>query len=177
MEVIRRLREEFGPPGLSLTRAQARRLCGADASTSAVALRILVSTGFLRAEADRRPMLRYRQRTEWHARQAVPKAKATSTAWFGSRVRNEKDSAIDGSSGSGLDRSRSSGAWIRERLDRARRTSTLDEERRELGALTGVSTGDVEALQARGFRPETIALIAPSLSLFSSRGPRDTSAM
>lgn len=55
MEVIRRLRDEFSYlPGLSLTSAQAQRLCGADASTSAAALRVLVSTGFLRAEADGR---------------------------------------------------------------------------------------------------------------------------
>jgi hypothetical protein len=67
--------------------------------------------------------------------------------------------AIDGSLGSGLDRSRFFRRLDRERLDRARRTSALDEERRELGALTGLRAGDVEALQARGFRPETIALL------------------
>jgi len=47
----------------------------------------------------------------------------------------------------------------RELLDRARRTSVLDDERRELGALTGLQVRDVEALQAQGFSPDTVALL------------------
>ena len=47
----------------------------------------------------------------------------------------------------------------RERLDRARQTSALDEERHELAAVTRLDPRDVEALQARGFTPETISLL------------------
>jgi len=47
----------------------------------------------------------------------------------------------------------------RELLDRARRTSVLDDERRELAALTGLQERDVEALQEQGFKPDTIALL------------------
>jgi hypothetical protein len=35
----------------------------------------------------------------------------------------------------------------------------LDDERRELGALTGLQARDVEALQAQGFSPDTVALL------------------
>ncbi len=47
----------------------------------------------------------------------------------------------------------------RELLERARHTSALDDEGRELGAVTGLQGQDVEALQALGFTPETIALL------------------
>lgn len=80
--------------------------------------------------------------------------------------------AMDGSLGSGLDRSRFFRRLDRERLDRARRTSALDEERRELGALTGLRARDVDALQARGFTPETIALLplVPLIQLAWAQG-------
>jgi nucleotide-binding universal stress UspA family protein len=53
IELIRRLRDEFTTmPGLRLTEPQVGRLCTADASTSASALRALVSAGFLRAMPD-----------------------------------------------------------------------------------------------------------------------------
>ncbi len=55
VELMRRLRNEFTAlPGLRLTETQTQRLCGADASTSASALRALVSAGFLRASEDGR---------------------------------------------------------------------------------------------------------------------------
>jgi len=47
----------------------------------------------------------------------------------------------------------------REGLDRARRLSALVNERRQLEELTRLPQGDVEALQAHGFTPETIALL------------------
>jgi hypothetical protein len=47
----------------------------------------------------------------------------------------------------------------RELLESARRTSALDDEGRELGALTGLQARDVEALQALGFTAETVALL------------------
>jgi hypothetical protein len=51
--LIRRLRDEFTAlPGLRLTTVQVQRLCSADASTSASALRALVSTRFLIPMAD-----------------------------------------------------------------------------------------------------------------------------
>jgi nucleotide-binding universal stress UspA family protein len=51
--LIRRLRDEFtAMPGLRLTEAQVQRLCDAGASTSASALRALVSAGFLRRLDD-----------------------------------------------------------------------------------------------------------------------------
>jgi hypothetical protein len=51
--LIRRLRDEFtAMPGLRLTEAQVQRLCEASASTSASALRALVSAGFLRGLDD-----------------------------------------------------------------------------------------------------------------------------
>ena len=55
VELISRLRNEFTAlPGLRLTETQAQRLCSADASASASALRALVSAGFLRAFEDGR---------------------------------------------------------------------------------------------------------------------------
>jgi nucleotide-binding universal stress UspA family protein len=51
--LIRRLRDEFtAMPGLRLTEWQVQRLCDVRASTSALALRALVSAGFLRALED-----------------------------------------------------------------------------------------------------------------------------
>lgn len=47
----------------------------------------------------------------------------------------------------------------RELLEKARRTSALDDERREIGARTGLQPQDVEALQALGFTPDTTALL------------------
>jgi hypothetical protein len=48
VHVMRRLRSEYtAMPGLSLTEAQAQRLCTSKASTTTRALRALVSTGFL----------------------------------------------------------------------------------------------------------------------------------
>jgi nucleotide-binding universal stress UspA family protein len=53
IDLIRRLRDEFtAMPGLRLTEPQVERLCTADASTSASALRALVSAGFLRPMPD-----------------------------------------------------------------------------------------------------------------------------
>jgi len=53
VDLIRRLREEFTAlPGLRLTTAQVERLCSADATTSASALRALVSAGFLSPMPD-----------------------------------------------------------------------------------------------------------------------------
>jgi nucleotide-binding universal stress UspA family protein len=53
INMIRRLRDEFtAMPGLRLTEAQVERLCTADASTSASALRALVSAGFLKPMPD-----------------------------------------------------------------------------------------------------------------------------
>src|SRR5687768_16204392 len=53
IDLIRRLREEYtAMPGLRLTEPQVERLCTADASTSASALRALVSAGFLRPMPD-----------------------------------------------------------------------------------------------------------------------------
>ena len=52
-DLMRRLRHEFTElPGLRLTEAQVERLCTTDASTSASALRALVSAGFLRPLED-----------------------------------------------------------------------------------------------------------------------------
>ena len=51
--LIRRLRDEYtAMPGLRLTEEQTQRLCDADASLSASALRALVSAGFLRPLSD-----------------------------------------------------------------------------------------------------------------------------
>lgn len=47
----------------------------------------------------------------------------------------------------------------RELLDRARRTSALDDAREELTALTKLEAPDVEALEARGFTRDTLALL------------------
>jgi hypothetical protein len=47
----------------------------------------------------------------------------------------------------------------RARLDRARRTSALDDERDAITALTKLAAPDVWALQARGFTPDTLALL------------------
>ena len=53
VSLIQRLRDEFtAMPGLRLSEAQVQRLCDASASTSASALRALVSAGFLRALED-----------------------------------------------------------------------------------------------------------------------------
>jgi len=52
-DLIQRLRDEFtAMPGLLLTEPQVERLCTADASTSASALQVLVSTGFLSPTPD-----------------------------------------------------------------------------------------------------------------------------
>jgi nucleotide-binding universal stress UspA family protein len=54
VRVIRRLRDEFtSMPGLRLSETQVQRLYDVDASTSAPALRALVSAGFLRELDDR----------------------------------------------------------------------------------------------------------------------------
>lgn len=51
--LIRRLRDEFtSMPGLRLSEPQVQRLCDVDASTSAAALRALVSAGFLQGPDD-----------------------------------------------------------------------------------------------------------------------------
>lgn len=47
----------------------------------------------------------------------------------------------------------------REGLDRARRLSALANQRRQLEELTCLPQAEVEALQAHGFTPETIALL------------------
>jgi hypothetical protein len=53
VRLIHRLRDEFtAMPGLCLTEPQVQRLCTADASTAASALRALVSAGFLTVMAD-----------------------------------------------------------------------------------------------------------------------------
>src|SRR5688500_4713031 len=53
MRVIGRLRDEYtSMPGLRLTEEQVQRLCGVSASTSASALRALVSAGFLQPVED-----------------------------------------------------------------------------------------------------------------------------
>lgn len=55
IDVIPRLRDEFtAMPRLRLTEPQVQRLCTADASTSASALRALVSSGFLKPMEDGR---------------------------------------------------------------------------------------------------------------------------
>jgi hypothetical protein len=51
--LLRRLRDEFtAMPGLRLNEKQVQRLCSVSASSSARALRALVSAGFLRALED-----------------------------------------------------------------------------------------------------------------------------
>ena len=53
VNLIRRLRDEYtAMPGLRLTEAQVQRLCDAGASSSASALRALVSAGFLHPRSD-----------------------------------------------------------------------------------------------------------------------------
>jgi hypothetical protein len=53
VSLLRRLRDEFtAMPGLRLNEKQVQRLCGVSASTSARALRALVSAGFLRPLED-----------------------------------------------------------------------------------------------------------------------------
>jgi hypothetical protein len=53
VKVIGRLRDEYTAlPGLRLTEAQVQRLCDVNASTSASALRALVSAGFLHSDED-----------------------------------------------------------------------------------------------------------------------------
>lgn len=53
MSVIARLRDEYtAMPGLRLTEEQVQRLCDVNASTSASALRALVSAGFLQSIED-----------------------------------------------------------------------------------------------------------------------------
>jgi hypothetical protein len=53
MSLIRRLRDEYTSlPGLRLTEEQVQRLCDVNASTSASALRALVSAGFLQPAGD-----------------------------------------------------------------------------------------------------------------------------
>ena len=53
VRLIRRLQNEFGEmPGLRLTERQVERLCHVSASTSASALRALVSAGYLHMFED-----------------------------------------------------------------------------------------------------------------------------
>lgn len=55
VKLIGRLRDEYtAMPGLRLTEEQVQRLCHVNASTSASALRALVSAGFLQPAADGR---------------------------------------------------------------------------------------------------------------------------